>query len=164
MPGLEYQPWLFYGGTVMANTMTESRTSEQTHSALLSSDQAALWACFLHEGLVNSSLPESRESEVLESWGMGCIELMTATCRYLPLLWSELYQHEREHSEHPSVFEYDVVSVLGEYLGDYLLENDGELPSDSKVRRIIHYLVRDFFTVLPGETKPTAQISATQAA
>jgi hypothetical protein len=153
----------------MENTMNASNHLKTQHTEgnilpVMPTELAATWGCFLHEGLISSSLPEDRESQILESWGMGCLELMTHVSHYLPLIWAELYLRHGLNKERSGVFEYDVVSVLGEYLGDYLLENEGELPSLDKVRLVIHYLIRDFFHCSKTKTIQTSSMTAKTSA
>lgn len=56
----------------------------------LSIEMAAIWGAFLHEGLMDS-LATKRDRVILGQWKMGCIELMTETCKYLSDVWTEVY-------------------------------------------------------------------------
>ena len=44
------------------------------------------------------------------------------------------------------MFEYEVVSILGEQLGNYILKRDGDLPSQAEAERMITALVVTFFS------------------
>jgi len=53
----------------------------------------------------------------------------------------------------PGVFEYEVVSAFGAWLGDWLLEHDGRLPSPDQaaeaitrlITRFLHQELREFW-------------------
>ena len=107
---------------------------------------AAVWGGFIYEGLIAPSLSEQRLEAVLDSWGCGCIELVMASCHYLDELWAQVSARwDKEDTDFPGVFEYEVVSSLGKYLGDYLLAHDGRLPGPALVKQHIAMLIQHFF-------------------
>lgn len=107
---------------------------------------ASVWGGFIYEGLLAPSLTEQRLDAVLDAWGCGCIELVMACCHHLDELWSQVSARwDKEDTDFPGVFEYQVVSSLGKYLGDYLLAHDGLLPSRALVKQQITELINGFF-------------------
>lgn len=107
---------------------------------------AAVWGGFIYEGLIAPSLSEQRLDRVLDTWGCGCIELVMACCHHLDELWSQIsVRWDKEDTDFPGVFEYEVVSSLGKYLGDYLLTHDGLLPDREQVQHKITSLISAFF-------------------
>lgn len=107
---------------------------------------AAVWGGFIYEGLIAPSLTEQRLDAVLDAWGCGCIELVMACCHHLDELWTQISARwDKEDTDFPGVFEYEVVASLGKYLGDYLLAHDGLLPSRVLVAQHIAELVNHFF-------------------
>lgn len=111
---------------------------------------AAVWGGFIYEGLLAPSLTEQRLEPILDAWGCGCIELVMASCHHLDELWSQVSTRwDKEDTDFPGVFEYSVVSSLGKYLGDYLLEHEGRLPSPEQVKQQITTLINHFFQLEP---------------
>lgn len=109
---------------------------------------AAIWGAFLYEGLLTHGHDHHRLAAILDSWANGCIELVMATCQHLPEVWLQISRKwESEDTDFPGVFEYEVISPLGEWLGDYLLRHDGRLPDSETVRHKIQSLITDFFPV-----------------
>lgn len=107
---------------------------------------AAVWGGFLYEGLLAPTLDNQRLDAILDCWGCGCIELVMAVSHFLPELWLQVGAvWQREDTDFPGVFEYEVVSSLGSYLGDYLLSHDGILPELPQVQLKIHELINAFF-------------------
>jgi hypothetical protein len=107
---------------------------------------AAIWGAFLYEGLLAHD-PDRRHMEaVLDAWGQGCIELVIAACLHLPEVWDQISRKwEAEDTEFPGVFEYEVISMLGVYLGSHLLAHDGALPDNAAVAAEITRLIDQFF-------------------
>lgn len=106
-------------------------------------EMAALWGAFLHEGLMDS-LSSKRNKAILGKWKMGCIELMTETCVYLPLVWDEVYRQWDSSESYCGIFEYEVLSILGHYLGDHIILKKGQLPPPEEVKDMIQTLVYSF--------------------
>jgi hypothetical protein len=123
-------------------TLTSQFHPAQEDPALLA-DMAAIWGAFLHEGLMDS-LSAKRDRQILGHWKMGCIELMTETCKYLPDVWKEAYIQWDNRETYCGIFEYEVIALLGHYLGDYLLLNNGNLPPKAEVVAMIQTLVYCF--------------------
>lgn len=105
---------------------------------------AAIWGAFLHEGLLVCSKDTSRETQVLQRWNQGCVELMAAACAYLPEVWRQIQPRWYE-AQFPGVFEYEVIAPLGVILGDYILLNQGSLPTREFVQEFVRDLIDDFF-------------------
>jgi hypothetical protein len=105
---------------------------------------AAIWGAFLHEGLLVCSKDTSRETQVLQRWNQGCAELMAAACAYLPEVWRQIQPRWYE-AQFPGVFEYEVIAPLGVILGDYILLNQGSLPTREFVQEFVRDLIDDFF-------------------
>jgi len=106
---------------------------------------AAVWGGFLYEGLLAPARDHERVSLILDSWGCGCLELVMAVCDYLPALWSQIAEvwHWRE-VDFPGVFEYEVISAFGAWLGDWLLEHDGQLPERDTATEAVARLIARF--------------------
>lgn len=107
---------------------------------------AAIWGAFIYEGLLAHIQDRKRFEAVLDAWGQGCIELVIATCLHLPEVWQQISRKwETEDTDFPGVFEYEVISPLGGYFADYLLNHDGALPSKEEVATEISRLIEGFF-------------------
>lgn len=107
---------------------------------------AAIWGAFLYEGLLAHESDHHRLASVLDAWGQGCIELVMAASQYLPEVWDQISRKwEAEDTDFPGVFEYEVISPLGIWLGDYLLRHDGHLPDTETIKQRIDELIRAFF-------------------
>lgn len=111
---------------------------------------AAVWGGFIYEGLLAPSLTEQRLEAVLDAWGCGCIELVMASCHHLDEVWTQVSAcWDKADTDFLGVFEYEVVTLLGKYLGDYLLTHDGRLPSPTLVKQHIAMLIHHFFQSPP---------------
>lgn len=109
----------------------------------LPTDLAAVWGSFLHEGLMDS-LNTQRESIILQHWHSGCIELMQSVCAVLPRLWTLARDQWQSHSD-LGVFEYEVVALLGQYLGDCLIVQNGQLPDEVQIEAVMQRLLHSFY-------------------
>lgn len=119
----------------------------------LPSALAAVWGAFLFEGLLTSDRDPLYNRQVLDSWGHGCIELVIESTACLSELWQQVSTTwNNSDADFPGVFEYQVVSRLGEYLGHHLLTHDGSLPSKEHIREFMTDLINDFF---PQPTTPS---------
>lgn len=107
---------------------------------------AAAWGAFLYEGLLAHHPHPARMHRILDIWREGCIELVIAACAHLPEVWVQISATWNDtEADLPGVFEYEVISPLGEWLGDYLLAHDGALPDPDTVRQQIRTLIAEFF-------------------
>lgn len=106
---------------------------------------AAVWGAFLHEGMMLSARDSDRPGRILAVWGNGYIELINAACEYLPILWTQVQPYWNQPDRFSGVFEYEVVSALGENLAGHMLANDGGLPAEREFEQIARELVQDFF-------------------
>jgi hypothetical protein len=121
----------------------------------LPANVAAVWGAFLHEGLMSAAKDEQRTSEVLDAWKQGCIELIIATCEYLPEVWQQITaKWNEEDVDFPGVFEYEVISPLGKFMGDYLLMSGGNLPDTDRVQQKVRQLIQGFF----AQPQPDASV------
>ena len=122
----------------------------------LSPHLAAIWGAFLHEGVM---LNKERGTRLLEIWGNGCIELISTLSDFIPDIWEQVQPYWYSPQGFPGVFEYEVVSILGEQLGTYLLENNGDLPPNADIQQMITELVVTFFSLggrheIPSDQTP----------
>ena len=106
---------------------------------------AAVWGGFLYEGLLAPARDQERVTQILDRWGCGCLELVMAVCEYLPGLWTQIADVWNRHDlDFPGVFEYEVVSAFGAWLGDWLLEHDGRMPTSDQAAEAITRLIARF--------------------
>lgn len=106
---------------------------------------AAVWGAFLYEGLLAHAPGHQRMHAILDAWREGCIELVIAATVHLPGVWEQISSTWNEtDADFPGVFEYEVISPLGEWMGDYLLTHDGHLPDTDAVRQKTGELIRAF--------------------
>ncbi|MCC2639329.1 MAG: hypothetical protein K0Q68_3048 [Moraxellaceae bacterium] len=121
---------------------------------------AAIWGAFLYEGLLAHVPDHQRIRAILDAWGQGCIELVIATTLHLPEVWEQISRKwEAEDTDFPGVFEYEVISPLGEYFAEYLLTHDGRLPSKEAVAAEITRLIDVFFAEKPLVVIPMSKAS-----
>lgn len=106
---------------------------------------AAVWGAFLHEGMMLSSRDSDRPAQLLAAWGNGYIELIHSVCEYIPILWAQVQPYWDQPDRFTGVFEYEVVSPLGERLAAYMLVNDGSLPPDGEFEQMVKEAVEGFF-------------------
>ena len=113
---------------------------------------AAVWGAFLHEGMMLNSSDVERTFRILDLWGNGCIELIQSVCEYIPVIWLYAQPYWDKPEAFPGVFEYEVVSILGEQIATHLLNHEGNLPSDREFAAMASELVTQFFS--QGDTPP----------
>lgn len=122
-----------------------SEANVETKVIPLPTELAAVWGGFLYEGLL-AHPTSNRNDRVLESWGQGCLELVMAACAHLPEIWLQISTTwNNTESDFPGIFEYEVVSELGDYIAQYLLAHDGDLPDAMLVKHRISLLIENFF-------------------
>ena len=124
---------------------------------------AAVWGAFLHEGLMLNSRNTERTIKLLDLWGNGCIELVQSVCEYIPILWHQVQPHWDRPQGFPGVFEYEVVSILGEQIAEYMLTHDGSLPNDRQFQMIASELVTKFFAQGEPSAAEEAALKPSQA-
>lgn len=128
------------------------RTNSEQHSPAnaapppLHPHLAAVWGAFLHEGMMLTSKNTERTFRLLDLWGNGSIELINSICEYIPALWEEVQPYWHKPEAFSGVFEYEVVSILGEELATHMLAHEGNLPSDGECRARAAELVGTFFS------------------
>lgn len=139
----------------MTNSPTKTEQPLQAHSPLspISTHLAAVWGAFLHEGMMLNSADVERTIRLLDLWGNGCIELIQSVCEYIPVIWQYAQPYWDQPETFSGVFEYEVVSILGEQIATYMLSHDGNLPSDREFAAMANELVTQFFT--QGDKPPT---------
>ena len=142
-----------------SNFSTEQRPQAGAPTPPLSPHLAAVWGAFLHEGMMLNSKNGGRASAILELWGQGCVELIMTICDFIPEIWRQVQPYWYGPQGFPGVFEYEVVSILGEQLGGYILKHDGDLPSRTESEQMIAALVVTFFSqegvvVKEGDPEP----------
>jgi hypothetical protein len=106
----------------------------------LSPHLMAVWGAFLHEGLMLNSKNGGRASAILELWGQGCVELIMAVCDFIPDIWKQVQPYWYGTQDFPGVFEYEVVSIFGEQLGNYILKHPSMKPALRSERGMPHQL------------------------
>ena len=136
----------------------EQSPQASTPTMPISPHLAAVWGAFLHEGVM---LNKERGTRLLEIWGTGCIELISTLCDFIPDIWKQVQPYWYGPHGFPGVFEYEVVSILGEQLGTYLLENDGDLPPNTDIQQMIADLVVTFFSQGGSHEIPSDQTPQT---
>lgn len=109
-------------------------------------DTAAIWGAFLYEGLMMAEHKLGEEDTLINYWKSGYLELITEACNSLPLVWEQACQQKDFLNDHPGIFEYEVISELGVYMGGYLASHEGVLPPDDEVKAAITHLVLSFFS------------------
>ncbi|WP_339667292.1 hypothetical protein, partial [uncultured Marinobacter sp.] len=82
-------------------------------------------------------------------------------CDFIPDIWKQVQPYWYGPQGFPGVFEYEVVSILGEQLGTYLLENDGNLPPHDDIQQMITDLVVTFFSQGGSHEIPSDQTPQT---
>lgn len=136
---------------------------------------AFLWGAFLLDGLFDAGrLPfsfapmtdhsagdgqttaqhplDDRGNAVMDIWPQGFDTLIEGCCQRL----AELWQQTQPYAQHPmmafpSMFEYLVVSPFGEYLAQYLLSHQGQLPDQAEVAAQVTRQLQGFFHPLDEE-------------
>ena len=115
-------------------TKSQTTTGQPTQAGAplppISPHLAAVWGAFLHEGMMLNSADIERSIRLLDLWGNGCIELIQSVCEYIPVIWQHAQPYWDQPQGFPGVFEYEVVSILGEQISTYMLNHEGNLPSD----------------------------------
>ena len=106
---------------------------------------AAVWGAFLYEGLFAIQSDPQAFDAVLTKWNQGCLVLVMAACRYLPLVWDVVADRWNQlDADFAGVFEYEVIVAFGMWLQHELLRT-GLLPEQKSAEAHIHYLIRVFF-------------------
>ena len=127
------------------NEQNEQRPQAGTPLPPIDPHLAAVWGAFLHEGMMLTSNNTERTLKLLNLWGSGCIELIHSVCEYIPILWEQVQPYWDQPQGFPGVFEYEVVSILGEQIATHLLSHEGSLPSDREFTAMAAAQVRQFF-------------------
>lgn len=137
-------------------TTNRTTTEQPTHAGAplppISPHLAAVWGAFLHEGMMLNSADIERSIRLLDLWGNGCIELIQSVCEYIPVIWQYAQPYWDQSQGLPGVFEYEVVSILGEQIATHMLNHEGNLPSDREFAQMASELVTQFFS--QGDTPP----------
>lgn len=90
---------------------------------------AAVWGAVLHQGMMIPDRESSRAGTILDLWGCGCVELMQVMTRHFPRLWEQFDEQQRQVIQaSPGDDEFMVLFSLGQFIGDYLVRNDGNAP------------------------------------
>src|SRR5690554_2501118 len=137
-----------------------SRANNTPHEPL-PAHVAAIWGAFLYEGMMTSHQNPERADNVLRMWNAGSLELITATCAYLDKVWACSYPRWHQSEQFDGVFEYEVISTLGEQIATHLLNHEGNLPSDREFAAMASELVTQFFS--QGNTPPDPPAARTPA-
>lgn len=108
--------------------------------------QAAITAAFLMEGLHDAGY--ERVIKAYRNRG-GAIELVSAVMEWVPAIDALCAAAEIIVQEYPGVFEYEVTSTLGQWLGTCIIET-GDLPPRDRVMHELAGLVFEFFMAEKG--------------
>ena len=109
---------------------------------------AAVWGAFLLEGLLIQPPVHQRIDQIVEASPQGFIELVRDVCQCLQDLWSEVHDCWHHPELFGDVFEYEVVSPLGRFIGDHLVQHNC-IPSPCHIKGAIAELVENFFVTPP---------------
>lgn len=110
----------------------------------LTIETAAYWGAFLYQGMLDYEQGLSNDVHLNEFFKGSYLELVTLAVSHLPTLWQEACQHPRWLEPHPGVFEYEVVSALGVWFADTLVQHKTP-PSDTETRAVIRAMLLHFF-------------------
>ena len=113
--------------------------------------QTAITAAFVMEGLHDVGY-----DNVVKAYrdNGGAIELVDAVMAYVPIIDQFRAAAEAVRAEYPGVFEYEVSSAFGAWLGGSIID-DGDLPDRPHAVEILLDLVQSFFNV--GDDKDMAR-------
>lgn len=114
------------------------------HDHFLPSLTSSRWGAFLFEGLLLSELSDEHEVSLLDIWPEGRTTLINEACKVLPELWEIAAFYTSFNRMHEGLFEHDVVTALGMYMGHHLLIYKA-MPSPAHTSTEIHYLLYKFF-------------------
>jgi hypothetical protein len=105
--------------------------------------QTAITAAFVMEGLHDAGY--DRVVKAYSGHG-GAIELVDAVMAWVPAIERLRAAAEAVHDEYPGVFEYEVSSAFGHWIGESIVD-DGDLPDRAHAMGILIDLVESFFRV-----------------
>lgn len=120
---------------------------------------AFIWGAFLLDGVITATVPNMpTDHSVLSAWQGGLDQLINFNTEVLAQLQQALgyyQQHtlmpvvqqywQRQPLPVPNVFEYLVVSALGEFIGKTILLTGGQLPSPQQYQAQIQWYLIHFF-------------------
>lgn len=106
----------------------------------------AMYGAFMMEGVRDrcQTLNGVRGyTDLLERWGNGCYEMVSAMVAYVNFIEAELAKWQEADPDlcWPGVFEYEVCSVFGIWFADYIMEHGYEPPvreAQGKLDDLIH--------------------------
>ena len=81
----------------------------------------ALWCIFLHEGLTSGLKMENQEQAVLDASGEGALELYSRLYNAAVLCYDGVEHEIEQLRSRPPIFEYDVLSILGQRFAQQIL-------------------------------------------
>lgn len=108
-------------------------------------ETAAIWGAFLYEGLMMAEYKLGEEKTLIDYYAYGYIEMISELTEYLQKVWEMAITEPRFFSDSPGMFEYEVISPLGEYLGEQLVKLEGQLPKNEEIEAALKHLVLSFF-------------------
>jgi hypothetical protein len=104
--------------------------------------QTAITAAFVTEGLHDAGY-----DHVIKAWDKGAYELVDAVMACVPIIGALRDAVDTElgdDAEYPGVFDYEVSSFAGEWLGQCVIA-DGDLPDRDAIIAYVTNLVVHFF-------------------
>jgi hypothetical protein len=110
---------------------------------------ALTWGAFFLDGMLETvDHPNSRRLQVLEAWQHGFDQLIqhnTAVLMALAEQMQPFWSHQLMQLQRPAVFEYLVVSALGDFVGRHLMEHHGQYPEPAVYAAQITMYLKLFF-------------------
>ena len=110
---------------------------------------ALTWGAFFLDGMLETvDHPNSRRLQVLEAWPHGFDQLIqhnTAVLMALAEQMQPFWSHQLMQLQRPAVFEYLVVSALGDFVGRHLIEHHGQYPEPAVYAAQITMYLKLFF-------------------
>jgi hypothetical protein len=110
----------------------------------MSVEMAARWGAFLYEGLSTDARGNNRMSDVRLAFNglLGQVEIVEVITDNVQVLWDKV--RDRWDRPHPGVFEYEVISSLGNMYQEHILLHKA-WPSTEIVNQTMNDLVDRFF-------------------
>lgn len=133
----------------LAQELTHSQPQPCAAKIMLAPHVALTWGAFFLDGMLEAvDHPHSRRLQVLAAWPHGFDQLIkhnTAVLMALAEQMQPFWSHQLMQLQRPAVFEYLVVSALGDFVGRYLIEHHGQYPEPEAYGAQITMYLKLFF-------------------
>ena len=137
---------MFYNKlSLLFHTVVHQARKQRPVSQTLAPEIIAAWGPFLYHGIMLSESGQLRDKAILAILHTSTEELTARACEYLPLLWEELCCHGEYDDDYCDNHEQALMTLFGRYLGDFLLQQEGQFPSAEQAEDIIRTLVSNFY-------------------